>query len=482
MKKKKLFIGLGLIIALVCVIGVLIGIKSSDGALADGVYSVEITMEGGSGKASIASPATLTVSDGKMYATIVWSSENYDYMIVDGETYFNENEGGNSTFTIPVAALDEELTVIGDTTAMSVPHEVEYTLIFHVVETDFEDLSWEDTSDLSYATQFQIQKSGAYTLITIVSDGRYLLVPEEATTPVNIPEDVVVINTPITSSYMVSSAVMDLACTIGATDQISLSGTKEEDWYIEEAKEAMQAGTMVYAGKYNEPDYELILSMDCDLAIENTMIYHTPEVKEKLEELGIPVFVDRSSYENHPLGRLEWIKVYGEIYGKQEEAEAFYEEELKEIEPVLEKEETGKTVAFFYMKTTGSVNVRKPNDYVAQMIELAGGEYVFSDVIVEDDNATSTMKMEMEDFYAAAVDADIIIYNCTLGGELESIDDLIEINSLFSQFKAVQEGNVYCTSNNFYQESTGVCDFIEDLYAIYTDDGSAELTFLEKLE
>ena len=97
---------------------------------ADGAYTCNVTLEGGSGKASVESPAALTVADGKMTATIVWSSPNYDYMIVDGEKYLPTNTEGNSTFEIPVAALDTALSVTADTVAMSKPHEIEYTLSF----------------------------------------------------------------------------------------------------------------------------------------------------------------------------------------------------------------------------------------------------------------------------------------------------------------------------------------------------------------
>ena len=97
---------------------------------ADGTYTCDVTLEGGSGRATVDSPATLTVADGKMTATIVWSSPNYDYMLVDGEKYLPTNTEGNSTFEIPVAALDTALDVVGDTVAMSTPHEVEYTLTF----------------------------------------------------------------------------------------------------------------------------------------------------------------------------------------------------------------------------------------------------------------------------------------------------------------------------------------------------------------
>ncbi len=108
-------------------------VKSEDGGgavLEDGEYSVDVTLEGGSGKATVSSPAILTVKDGAPAARIEWSSPNYDYMIVDGETYAPVNTDGNSVFEIPVSAFDEPVNVIADTTAMGTPHEIEYTLTF----------------------------------------------------------------------------------------------------------------------------------------------------------------------------------------------------------------------------------------------------------------------------------------------------------------------------------------------------------------
>ena len=99
--------------------------------LADGVYSIDITLEGGSGRTTVVSPAKLTVTNGAMVATIEWTSPNYDYMLVNGEKYLPVNTEGNSVFEIPVAALDAALDVIGDTVAMSKPKEIEYTLTFH---------------------------------------------------------------------------------------------------------------------------------------------------------------------------------------------------------------------------------------------------------------------------------------------------------------------------------------------------------------
>ena len=100
--------------------------------LEDGEYSIQVDLEGGSGKASVSSPTLMLVKNGRMYAELQWSSSNYDYMIVDGETVQNESEEGrNSVFTIPVTALDDKMEVIADTLAMGAPHEIDYTLTFY---------------------------------------------------------------------------------------------------------------------------------------------------------------------------------------------------------------------------------------------------------------------------------------------------------------------------------------------------------------
>lgn len=100
-------------------------------AVEDGSYTIELTMEGGSGRASIQSPAQLAIADGAATAILEWSSPNYDYMLVNSEKYLPVNTEGNSVFEVPVEALDAPLTMIGDTVAMSTPHEVEYTVTFH---------------------------------------------------------------------------------------------------------------------------------------------------------------------------------------------------------------------------------------------------------------------------------------------------------------------------------------------------------------
>ena len=112
------------------------GTKKDD-SLADGTYNVEVTLEGGTGRATVVSPTQITVKNGKITATIIWSSSHYDYMLVGGEKYLNEAaDGEGSTFTIPVDDLDQPLSVVGDTTAMSQPHEIEYTLNSSLIDIE----------------------------------------------------------------------------------------------------------------------------------------------------------------------------------------------------------------------------------------------------------------------------------------------------------------------------------------------------------
>ena len=342
-------------------------------------------------------------------------------------------------------------------------------------------LSFDRTLPLQYANQFSVSYAGEdYTRVTIGDDQTFLLVAENADVPSGVPDDVTVLQQPLSHIYLVASAAMDYFSHLDAVDRIALSGQKESDWYIEAAKTAMQAGSMVYAGKYSAPDYETILENGCDLAIENTMIYHTPEVVEQLESVGVPVLIERSSYESDPLGRMEWLKLYGALVSKEDAACAAYDTLLQDLQPVLAQEPAGKTVAFFYITTTGAVNVRKSGDYIAKAIRMAGGDYVSFDESGEE-NALSTMTIQMESFYDAAADADVLIYNSTIDGELDSLDALLAKSPLLADFRAVQTGNVWCITKNFYQESLALGDLILDVHAVLNDKDAGDLRFLRKL-
>ena len=323
---------------------------------------------------------------------------------------------------------------------------------------------------LDYAQQFTADcYEGGYTMVSIPDSGqKFLVVPQDAAEVDSLPADVTVLRQPVENIYLVSTSVMDLILHLDALDSVTLSGTKAEGWYLPEAKQAMEAGRIAYAGKYSAPDYEQILAANCSLAIQNTMILHTPEVKEQLEHFGIPVLVERSSYESGPLERMEWIKLYGILLGKEDTAEQVFAAQEAAIAPLLEQEPTGKSCAFFSLSSNNLATVRKGSDYVAKMIEMAGGAYVFSD-LTDNGNSLATMNLPLEDFYAGAKDADVLIYNSAIEGTIASVSQLTEKFPLLAEFKAVQNGQVWCTSQSLFQQSMELADLILDMNKVFTE-------------
>lgn len=515
-------------------------------AFADGTFKIDVATNGGSGRARVLSPAELALSGGKASVKIVWPSANYDYMIFGGKKYLNENPGGKSSFTLPVSLSSTQIKNLeggnidkvsftlkarADTTAMGRPHEINYELVFgrngesarHVenisrysdeiaspqarndeekntslrsakaanqAHKDFSSFKKSGSLPLSYAKEFSVDfYEDGFSLITISNGGKFLLVPENAEVPANLPPETCVLKLPLDKTYLVSSSAMDYVVKLGAVGSLRFSGTKESGWFIPEARDAMKAKKLLYAGKYSAPDYEILLSLGCNFALENTMIYHNPEVKEKLEELGIPVLVERSGYEADPLGRLEWIKLYGLLFGKESEAQEYFDSEIKKIETVLQKNqkrgeslENQKSVAFFFVNSNGAVNVRKGGDYISKMIEIAGGKYVPQDEKKSDGRKhVSTETVQFESFYAATHDADILIYDGTIGGEISRKADLLRKNPLFADFKAYKSGSIYCVGRDFFQRSTGTADFISDVSKAVSGEES-ELVFLRKVK
>ena len=213
-----------------------------------------------------------------------------------------------------------------------------------------EGLTFTEESPLKYATVFRLFRyEGGYTLIRIDNGGDFLVVPEGAAVPAKMDSSVTVLQQPLDKIYLAATSAMSLFAAVDALDHIRLTGTRESGWYIDAAVEAMQRGDIEFAGKYSEPDYERLIDEECDLAIESTMIYHTPKVKEMIEDLGIPVLVDRSSYEQHPLGRTEWIKLYAALVGKDAEAAEFFDQQAAIITQLEGFENTGRLVAFFFV-------------------------------------------------------------------------------------------------------------------------------------
>ena len=531
--------------------------------LEDGSYVPTVfEVSGGTGKVKITCPEVV-LTEGKAQARIEFSSPHYEWVKVDGVQYDPENaddaERANSVFSIPVR-LDEEMTISGLTTAMSEPHEIEYTIFISLTREDekstsdgsaedteekdaaedssgnaaetngendsadseddgedisvtgkqasksesvsqppaLEGLTFVSAMETAYAETFDIYSyqpadgspEEVYRLIDVHDSGQYLLLPENSGSDKsaaqekilkNLPASITVLQAPLDNIYVAATSSMALFDGAGAISQVKLTGTKEDGWYIDAPQKALADGSMVYAGKYSAPDYELLASSGCDLAVESMMILHSPEVKEKLEELGIPVFIDASSNESHPLGRTEWVRLYGVLTGHETEAEAFFEEQEKVFAQAENYTDTGLTVAFFSISSSGNVIVRATEDYIPRMIELAGGNYIFKDLLQKSGNSAS-VRLSMEDFYNTAKDADYLIYNATIENPVRSITELCGKSALLADFKAVQTGNVWQVQRSLYQSPDIAAQMITDLHRMLTGEGTSEMTFLEQLK
>ena len=366
-----------------------------------------------------------------------------------------------------LTALLAALLLLAFTGCAANPAQPESTSSPAQIDETQADFQVESAYPLEYAKEFTVDECTGGTKLITIQNARYLIVPENSTVPNGLSEDITVLQKPLENVYLVSTSAMDPILKLGALSAVTLSGTSAENWYLPEAKEAMENGEISYAGKYSAPDYEFIVSANCGLAIENTMIYHTPEVKEQLEKFGIPVLVERSSYESDPLARMEWVKLYGILFDKEAEAETFFNEQVQRIQPLLEQDTTGKTAVFFSVTSNNLVTVRKSNDYVAKMMGMAGGEYIFSD-LSDNGNNLATINLSLEEFYAGAKDADVLIYNSTIEGKIETTEQLLSKCPMLADFKAMQNGNVWCTTQSLFQESMELPDLILDMNRVFT--------------
>ncbi|MDO5738480.1 MAG: ABC transporter substrate-binding protein [Eubacteriales bacterium] len=344
-----------------------------------------------------------------------------------------------------------------------------------------EELVYAGSEEIKYATEFRIDHfEGGYELITSKGIYRYLVVPADQVVPADLPEDVEVIQLGESRTYLAATAMIDMYRAVGALDEVKYCSLTEDRIHIDEAREAMAEGNLVFTGRSSAPDYEFLLADGCNLAVFNSNIYRNPQVRERFIDLGIPVFVEFSSYETKPLGRPEWVLAIGALTGRLEEArEAFAKaSENFSDEPA---EATGKRIAFFHISSDGSVNVRKSADIMVKLFHLAGAEYIFDDLGEPDDSTKTMTNVQMEEFYARAKDADILIYNAAIADELHSLQEFVNLSPHLKDLKAVSTGEVYCTYKRLYQESMGVAKLLEEIKAILSGE-SEGLHYIYKLK
>ena len=159
----------------------------------------------------------------------------------------------------------------------------------------------------------------------------------------------------------------------------------------------------------------------------------------------------------------EWIKFYGLLFGRLDEATAYFDSQVKRLASLSAHERTGVTVAFFALNSKGGVSIRRNSDYVVSMIKMAGGEYALEKIAGDSEGGMSSINVTMEDFSMAAHDADVLVYNGTIETRPRDMKDFVSKSPAFADFKAVRNGAVYTTDKDFFQKTTGIAEFILDM-------------------
>ncbi|MDE7324928.1 MAG: ABC transporter substrate-binding protein [Lachnospiraceae bacterium] len=344
------------------------------------------------------------------------------------------------------------------------------------------ELIMDHEEELQYAQFYTLTHyKGGYKSFTIIGgqeDYEWLIVPEGKSVPQNLADNVVVIQQPI-DRIRCDSGTAAMVNAFGGLDKVATVNTDINGWEITAVKDKMQTGEISYSGSYKEPDYERITAEDIQLVIDTNMLDSCPEVKEKYEELGIPYFVIRNSRETHPLGHTEWAKLYGAVLGLWDEANTYYNAQAKKVADVSDNADTGVSVAVVYFSSDGTkVYARRGGDYMAAMVDLAGGEYIMAGFEPEE---TGVSTITMEEFYSLCMEADYLI-NLNMAAKLYTMDELLEYVPLMEDFKSVQNGNVYMARNRFSQFTYDNGSIIEDLNTILTDSTVEETTYFTKMK
>ena len=340
-------------------------------------------------------------------------------------------------------------------------------------------LEFDHSLELEYAKCFSVDYyKGGYKIAKLVDGTTMLVVPEGMSVPADAPKDAIILQQPVSNLLVSSTPVTSLVNAIGALDAISLTTYDVDSWYIDEVKDALNAGKLTYIGEHKEPDYEKITASGATVAFWSTML--TDEVKAQVEQLGLRIVLDQSAEEDHPLARVEWAKLYGAIFNLEEKANEVFNTQAGYVNEIAKLEDSGKSVAIFYITSKGKLYARNADDYMAKMVDLAGGEYALSDVGVGE---VGTINMEMEAFYDKAKDADYIIYVWNLGGKPETLADFLSRSEVLAEMDAVKNGNVWCTTPDFFQIQDTIGAMINDIHLMFDADASVDaLTYLKRLK
>lgn len=335
--------------------------------------------------------------------------------------------------------------------------------------------------ELKYAINFSMTHyKGGYISFKVLNgteaDLTYLIVPENKSVPEDLGDDYVIIQQPVTSVRCCAGSAATINA-FGGLEKVTNVTMESSSFAVQDIVDAMEEGTIIYSGSYKEPDYEVVTSVDTQVVIDSGLLDGNETVKEKYTELGIPFVAASNGKEAHPLGYNEWAKVYGAILGMWDEANAYFDSCVEQVESIANIENTEKTVGMLYFSSDGTkVYAARGGDCWATLANLAGGNYVMADF---EGDQTGTATITLEDFYAMCGEADYI-FNLNMAARVHSLEEMFELVPLLEDFKAVQEGHMYCAYDRIYQFNYDYAGMISDMNQILTDDTVEDTTYFHK--
>lgn len=317
--------------------------------------------------------------------------------------------------------------------------------------------------DFKYAKGFQVQYLDGDCKLVVDSAGKkFLLVPNGKTAPKGY-EDAKIISTPVKKVAAFSTTYVSALRSIGELSSIAAVTTEKNKWYIDEIKKGLDAGNITYVGNQASPNYEQIKAINPDIAILHTGSSSQEEQIAKLEELGITCISYNEHMQDDPLGKIEAVRVLAAFFNKDEAAQNNFNKVESNIKAVSDKVKSVKKpkVAYAYI-LKGLVYVPNEGSYVAKMIELAGGDYIFSD-IGKNDGAYS--KISVEEFYAKAKNADVLIYDNTSDLSVKNLSDLVNNNNILKDISPITNGKVCGINPTYWQDTDKMDTIIKDMSA-----------------
>lgn len=316
---------------------------------------------------------------------------------------------------------------------------------------------------------------GGYRLVEILKE-KLLIIPEGKEKPQNLKKEVETVKLPVKKVIPASTADLAFLTTLGCAKDIVAQTKKIEEMELEEIKEAMKAGKIEFIGEAKAMNYERIVQLNPDFVYNSpTGISYYSQVTEKLTELGIPKISVAQYRESDPRARIEWMKFFGIMHGKEKEAKEWFDKEaakITESEKKNEKKTDRKKILYFRISPKG-ITVKKDGDYSVKMTELAGGLNPLKDIIKGEDG---TQTISPEEFYSMAQDTDILIHE-NMGTIIDSYKKMTEAFPILADLKAFKDRKVWTTSKDYWMKTDRLADMILELDKIMNSEEAKDYEY-----